>query len=386
MSDFFMPSLGADMDSATVVEWLKSEGENVERGEVIAVVDTVKGAIEIEVFENGVLDKIQASVGDVVSVGEKLAHITSQNSTQDTQSAVPDRPKPKQKTQEETAPVNGKSKPRVSPAALSKAIELGLDISKIQAGEDGIIGLAEVEAYPRISKSDRPAKRSTKPGLDLDVMRQAIGAAMARSKREIPHYYVESTLDLSPFLTWLEQKNKDRSVEDRILYAAPLLKAMALALKKAPTLNGFFEDGRHQPSEQVNLGVATSLRGGGLIAPALHNVAALTVDETMLKLRDLVSRARLGRLRGSEMSEPTVTISILGDETADRLQPVIYPPQVAIIGCGAIRVRPWIVNGSVEACRTMVVSVAADHRASDGRAASRFLNQLNSILQSPETL
>ena len=380
-----MPSLGADMNEATVVEWLKDEGDAVHRGEVIAVVETVKGAIEIEVFEDGVLDKVEASVGDAVSVGEVLAHIASKDAkaVSGVETVAPNLPK---KKREEPASINTRTKVQVSPAALKRAAELGIDISKISSGEDGIIGLAEVEAQSTGSKTEAPAKRTTKQGLDLDAMRQAIGAAMARSKREIPHFYVGSTLDLSRLLDWLEDGNKHRSVEERILYAAPLIKAVAMALKKSPVLNGFFEDDQHQLSEDVHLGVTTSLRGGGLIAPAMHNTDTLTTGEVMVKLRGLVSRVRTGRLRGSEMTDPTATISILGDDTADSLLPVIYPPQVAIIGCGAIRSRPWIVDDLVEVRRTMVVTVAADHRVGDGRGASRFLNHLNTLLQEPETL
>jgi pyruvate dehydrogenase E2 component (dihydrolipoamide acetyltransferase) len=378
------------MEEGTVVEWLKHPGDSVKRGDIIAVVETVKGAIEIETFQEGMLDRIVAPLGATVAVGEVLAYIDGEEPAT---TAAPDaRP-----AQEVKAKPNGaRQKPqriedrrirRISPAARRRAEILGIDIQSVNAAADGVVGVAEVEAAVGLTKA-RPEEphRAVKPGLDLEAMRGAIGAAMARSKREIPHYYVTSTLDLTPFLEWLEKLNAERGVADRLLYAAPLIKAIALALKESPTLNGVFENGAHKPNEHVHVGIATALRGGGLIAPAIHDPDTLTPDELMLQLRDLVARVRSGRIRGSEMSDPTVTLSILGEATADSLQPVIYPPQVAIIGCGAIRERPWALANQIAIRRVMTVTVAGDHRVSDGRAAGRFVNRLDTILQNPEAL
>ena len=219
-----------------------------------------------------------------------------------------------------------------------------------------------------------------------NAMRQAIGRAMTRSKREIPHYYVSSSLDVTAFHKWFEASNAERSVADRMLYAAPLLEAVAIALKHVPTLNGTYEDGAHRPNARVHVGVATAIRGGGLVAPAVHDADQLSPDEAMTKLRDLVARVRASRIRSTEMSDSTVTLSILGEGTADSLLPVIYPPQVAIIGCGAIRQRPWVVDGAIAVRRILNVTVAGDHRVSDGRTAARFLKRLDAVLQEPQAL
>ena len=387
------------MEDGTIVEWLKTTGDAVKRGDVLAVVETVKGAIEIESFEDGLLDAIVAAPGATVSVGDVLAHIQKNGSDDRTgpESGVeaPGRTAPLSGGEPERQIAPPKTKAvagdrlsvRISPAARKRAQALNLDVAALRPGPDGTIGLSEVEAAQAISsepqKTGRPA---IKPGLDFDAMRRAIGSAMARSKREIPHYYVTSTLDLSAFLAWLEKANRARGVQDRLLYAAPLIKAVALALKDVPSLNGFYENDNHHTSEQVHVGVATALRGGGLIAPAIHDAGALTPDEAMVRLRDLVARVRSGRLRGSEMTDATVTLSILGADVADSLQPVIYPPQVAIIGCGAIRKRPWADGESVVVRPTMSVTVAGDHRVSDGRAAGRFLNRLDTLLQKPDAL
>lgn len=217
-------------------------------------------------------------------------------------------------------------------------------------------------------------------------MRRAIAAAMARSWREIPHYAVASTLDLEPLLGWLERENASRPVPERLHYAAPLIKAVALALGAAPTLNGHYREEGFVPADRVHLGIAIALRGGGLIAPAILDAHTLDLPTLMARLGDLVARVRGGRLRSSEMSAATATLTNLGEHTADAVQPVIYPPQVAIIGCGRIVERAWASDRALSARRTMTVTVAGDHRVSDGRSAARFLSRLDELLQAPERL
>ena len=395
MKDFRMPSLGADMEGGTLVEWLKSPGDTIHRGDIIAVVETVKGAIEIECFDEGVLSDLVAKPGAEVAVGEVIAHIEGEGESAPQPAAAAPSPKtpavPSPPPPAATSPPTPAAAPnhaRASPAARRLAEQHGIALANIAAGPDGIIGIAQVEAAAaRAGEApSSAAPRRVKPGLDRDAMREAIGAAMARSKREIPHYYVSSTLDVQPFFDWLEALNAQRSVSERLLYAAPLIKAVAMALRSTPTLNGTFLDGTHHKSTAIHMGIATALRGGGLIAPALHDTAERSIDDVMESLRDIVSRVRVGRIRSSEMSDATVTVSILGEDTADTVLPVIYPPQVAIIGCGAVRERPWIIDGAVVPRRVMTIAVAGDHRVSDGRVAARFLSRLAEIFKEPEQL
>ena len=217
-------------------------------------------------------------------------------------------------------------------------------------------------------------------------MREAIGALMARSKREIPHYYLQLEIDMSRALEWLHEANLDRGVEDRLLPSALLLRAVAKAVLEMPEMNGFWIDGAFQPGHGVHLGVAVSLRGGGLIAPALHDADQMDLDEIMAGVRDLVQRARVGRLRSSEMSDPTLTITNLGDRGVDLVHGVIYPPQVALVGFGAIRDRPWAADGMLGVHPIVTATLAADHRASDGHAGGRFLTLIDRQLQKPEEL
>jgi pyruvate dehydrogenase E2 component (dihydrolipoamide acetyltransferase) len=218
-------------------------------------------------------------------------------------------------------------------------------------------------------------------------MRKAIAAAMSRSKREIPHYYLSQTIPMQRASEWLAAENARRPITGRLLMAVLQLKAVALALKDFPDLNGFYRDGAHQPASAVHAGVAISLRQGGLVAPAIHDVAELTLDELMKALADLVKRARAGSLRSSEMSDPTITVTNLGEGGAETVFPIIYPPQVAIVGFGTIAPRPWVApDGGLHVAPTVVASVGADHRVSDGHRGALFLAAIARLLQEPEKL
>jgi pyruvate dehydrogenase E2 component (dihydrolipoamide acetyltransferase) len=217
-------------------------------------------------------------------------------------------------------------------------------------------------------------------------MRDAIAAAMARSKREIPHYYLAHTISMKHAFAWLTEVNAKRSIQDRILPGALLLRAVALALWEVPELNGFWIDGAYRPSEEVHLGTATALRTGGLIAPAILDADEKPLDQLMSELHDLVARARAGRLRSSELTSATITVTSLGDRGCEAVWPVINPPQVAIVGFGAIIPRPWVEGSAVVPHPTVVATLAADHRVSDGHRGGLFLSSLDHLLQEPEKL
>ena len=218
------------------------------------------------------------------------------------------------------------------------------------------------------------------------AMRRTIAGLMARSKREIPHYYLAQQIDLARALEWLAETNAPRPPGERLLPAALLVKAAAMACRDHPELNGFFVDGAFQPARGVHPGIAISLRGGGLIAPAIHDADALELDALMAALRDLTKRARHGQLRGSEMTDSTITVTNLGDRGVDTVYGVIYPPQVALVGFGRIRERPWAVDGSVAAHPTVDATLSADHRAGDGHTGGLFLAAIDRRLQEPDQL
>jgi len=250
------------------------------------------------------------------------------------------------------------------------------------SGPAGAIVLADVE---RQAAAPSPARKPAL-GIDLDAMRAAIAAAMARSKREIPHYYLEHQVDVTACEQWLTTTNATLPPESRLLMGALELKAVALAARRFPAFNGFCQESRFLPATAVHVGVAIAIRGGGLAAPALHDVDGLALPELMAKLRDLIARMRAGRIRSSEIADATITVSSLGERGVDALHGIIYPPQVALVGFGKIVERPWVVDGAIGPRAVVTITLAADHRVSDGHAGALFLAEIGKLLQQPEKL
>ena len=217
-------------------------------------------------------------------------------------------------------------------------------------------------------------------------MRQAIAAAMSRSNRDIPHYYLETRIDMSNALRWLEEENTKRTIKDRLLPVVVLLKAVAKALTEVPELNGFWIDGAHQISESIHIGFAIALRQGGLITPAIHDVDTKTFDELREAMNDLIIRTRGNKLRSSELTDSTITVTSLGERGVEKVFGVIYPPQVALVGLGKIIEQPWAENGMLGVRPVMVATLAGDHRATDGHKGGIFLEALNRNLQEVEKL
>jgi pyruvate dehydrogenase E2 component (dihydrolipoamide acetyltransferase) len=282
-------------------------------------------------------------------------------------------------------------RPRISPLARKRAQELGVDLASISGtGEDGLISAADVERAAATAKPTAPTSIQAAPpttkGLDLAQMRRVIAAAMARSKREIPHYYLATSIDMGKALNWLSAENAKRPVTKRLLYSALLIRAVALALRRTPELNGFWLDDAFKPGEGIHIGVAISLRQGGLVNPAIHDVDKKNLDELMESMLDLVNRARTGYLRSSELADGTITVTNLGEQGVESVFGVIYPPQVALVGFGKITERPVAANGMVGARPVVDATLAADHRVSDGHRGGRFLLAIDRLLQEPEKL
>jgi pyruvate dehydrogenase E2 component (dihydrolipoamide acetyltransferase) len=217
-------------------------------------------------------------------------------------------------------------------------------------------------------------------------MRTAIAAAMARSKRDIPHYYLEHQVDVTPCEQWLTRMNAARPPDGRLLMAALAVKSVALAARRFAAFNGFYREGRYEPASAVHVGIAIAIRGGGLAAPALHDADRRSLDELMAAMRDLVQRTRAGRLRSSEMADPTITVSSLGERGVETLYGIIYPPQVAIVGFGKVVARPWLVDGAIGPRSVVTLTLAGDHRVSDGHAGALFLSEIDRLLQEPDKL
>ncbi len=461
MTEFKMPSLGADMESGLLVAWQKQPGDVIHRGDLIAEVETDKGIIEIEAFANGVLEKLLVPVGEKVPVGTVLALIRDDGAPAGAASGAPagtgaDLTQPDVRRGETASvqagtgshvaaqhvtqlspdvqhreagaasshPPQDSSRLPMSPSARRLARELGVDPTTVHGtGPGGAITREDIqhakgppldsrdgettslEPGPGPRESEQSAPKSTlavspppTPATDvkqpaqttsqdrLARMRQTIAAAMSRSKREIPHYYLSTTIDMHPALEWMAEENLKRPVTDRLLYGVLLIKAVALALREVPELNAIWERDQLQTKTAINVGVAISLRQGGLIAPAIHDTDQKDLGQLMTEFRDLVNRARTGGLRSSELSDPTITVTSLGEQGVEAVFGVIYPPQTAIVGFGKVVERPWSINGGLLSRRVVTATLSADHRVSDGHRGGLFLAAVDRLLQEPQKL
>jgi pyruvate dehydrogenase E2 component (dihydrolipoamide acetyltransferase) len=442
MAEFRMPSLGADMTEGTLTRWLVAPGDRVARGDIVAEVETDKADMEVEVFEDGVVARLLVAEGERVPVGTPLALIgegVTAGPAPAIRAAIPAAAVVEPARREALAPTpaaprRGAEPPRATPTARALAEKLGVDLAMLTgtgisgavtrgdveraasarpaaagtgrarvspyarrlagelhvdlatvrgSGPGGAVTAADVEAaagapQPPAPTPPRPARPAERRG--------PIVALMERSNREIPHYYLGLDVDMSRALKWLENENAQRPVTGRVLYSALLLKAVALAAREVPEVNGYWREGRFEPGEAVNVGVAISLRGGGVVAPAIAGASERPLTEVMSALRDLVGRARSGKLRASELTCGTITVTNLGELGVDAVHGVIYPPQVALVGFGRITERAWAEAGMLAARPVITATLAADHRASDGHRGGIFLTAVERLLKEPERL
>jgi pyruvate dehydrogenase E2 component (dihydrolipoamide acetyltransferase) len=379
VAELVMPILGADMEAGVLVAWRCRPGDRVRRGDIVAEVETEKGLIEIEAYASGVVEKLLVAPGTKVPVGTPLAVIDGGGGAETT-SPVLAAPAPgaSPPVAAATVPVAATvTRPRVSPAARRRAGELGVGLERIAGtGPEGAVTVADVER----------TATSTPSAPEPSALRRAIAAAMSRSKREIPHFYLATTIDLRAATTWLAETNHTRPVGDRLLLGLLYVKAVALALREVPELNAVWSEDRPVPRDAIHVGVAIALRGGGLVAPALLDTDRRPLAELMAAFRDLVTRARAGRLKSSEIGASTITVTSLGDNGVETVFPVIYPPQVAIVGFGAVVQRPWCDGGTIVAAPVVTATLAADHRVTDGHRASALLAAVARRLAAPEAL
>lgn len=419
-----MPSLGADMEHGKVVEWLVHPGDTVHQGDLIAVVDTDKTLMDVESFEDGVVGGYLVDLSETVPVGTpilSLAEPGEEVPPGDGGRAAPPAPQAAPPVPPESAllpaaptppaeaagapaavprPTPGGRRVRSSPLARRLAAQLGIDLAAVTGtGQQGSISEADVRraaagapqepatAAPPTAVPPAAVPAAVAPAAGRAAsLRASLGSLMAKSKGTIPHYYVSTTLDLSRMGALMQERNVARPVSDRLVPAAFLLKAAAVAARDVPGMNGFWTDDGFAPSEHVHLGVAVALRGGGLVAPALLDADGLSVDELMQRLRDLVARARAGRLARTEMASATITATSLGDLGVEAVFGVIVPPQVAMVGLGRVAERPWAENGMLGVRMAATATLSADHRVTDGLGGSRYLNRLQELLLTPEDL
>ena len=400
-----MPSLGADMDAGTIVEWKVHPGDVVHRGDILAVIDTDKADIDAESFEEGVIGELLVGEGEKVPVGTVLATFLGADVAQATAAPIP-----------EVVEVPAPEQRVFSPLVRHLAEREHVDLHTVHgSGPGGAIRRADVEAMTRRRVSPRARRLAAAHGVDLagvpatgpitgadveavagraptrtedrqQTMQQRTAALMERSNREIPHYYLALDCELSSVIAWLDERNTGVAPRERVVPGAVILAAISRAAMEVRGFNGWWQDGAYVESPTVQLGCVVALRGGGLLVPVIAAAETLTVAETMAAMYGSVERARSGRLRSSELVQPSITVSSLGDQGADAVYGVIYPPQVALVGVGRVGERAWARDGLVGARPVVRLTLAADHRASDGHQGSRFLRAIERWLRDPATM
>ena len=423
--DLKMPSFGSDMRKGTLTQWLVKEGDHIKRGDVVAVIETHKGAIDLDLFEDAFIISLLVKEGEQIVVGEPIARLSSIRNSEHkapypanvstdpksttTAANINSSPAAEQADHHFTTPKNFIL---ATPAARSFAEQQQLTLNSLfPKPVNKIVTLTMVEqAIQQKQRSQQspataenaPDKEETakltlsratdsvavkpKKGFDKEAMREAISATVTRSKQQIPHYYLRQRLDITALEDYLLQVNVKLPIDQRLLLAAPLLCAVAHALMDNGQLNGEYSEGRFVASEAVHLVNAINLRGGGLVMPVIRAAQTLSPAQVMELLKQQVRRARNGSLVFSELSGGSFTVTSIGERGAEQMFAVIFPPQVAILALGSPHQEVMAVDGSIKIRSIIEASLAADHRVSDGRIGARFLYQLNQLLQKPEAL
>ncbi len=416
ITEVVMPQMGADMQEGTVLRWMKAEGAPVERGEIIAEIETDKANVEIEAFGAGVFRKAIAKEGDVVPVGTIIAVIAAPDdditryesgpapvapaaTAAETAPASPapaaapaPAPAPSPPPPPPPAPAEGE-RLRISPVARRMAEERGIDVNTLTgSGPDGRILRRDVEAAQEAGPAAAPAgapMRAARPAgedvvedIPLTRMRQTIARRMVQSKQEAPHYYLAADIDMAEAMQYRLQAIAAMGDAPPVSVNDVIIQATARTLTEHPKFNAWWADDHLQTHSQINVAIAVALEEG-LVVPAMFDVSNKGLAQISAEARDLAVRARNGRLRPEEYAAGTFSISNLGAFGVDILTPIINPPQVAVLGIGAARDQAVVRDGEIVVRTMMTVVLSADHRATDGAEGARFLQTLRRYLEAP---
>jgi len=423
ISEVVMPQMGADMTEGTVVRWVKHEGDAVERGEVIAEIETDKANVEIEAFDAGTFRKALAAEGDTIPVGTVIAVIAAPEDdiSQFDAAAAPQPAAPPEaaaKAQKPAPPATEQPPPqtpaptpaqaaapaptpaqaaapaptdgrvRASPVARKLAQERGVDLARVRgSGPDGRIVRRDVEAAASgaVTSQAAAAPRNAVEIVPMSRIRQTIARRMAQSKREAPHYYITLDIDMTEAERIRHQLNDLWHGETHVSVNDLIVRASALALAKHPMFNAWYVEDTVQRHEAINVCIAIAL-DDGLIAPAILDCRTKSLRDVAQASRSLVERAKSGALKPEEYSGGTFTVSNLGAYGVETLIAIIQPPQTAILGVGAVREAPIVREGQVIVAQMMQVALSADHRVTDGALGAQFLNEIRKLLETPAAL
>ncbi len=403
-----MPQMGYDMREGTVVRWYKQEGETVDRGEVIADIETDKATVEFEAYTGGVLGRIVAEAGVAVPVGELIAIITEpgeavpEAAAPAASPAVAPAPTPAPASvpadpQPAAAPapsLNGEV--RASPIARRLARERGIDLSLVTGtGPNGRITERDVENYqaPAVAAEPAPAPAVTAEPvaapadsrIELSRMRQTIARVTSDSKSTAPHFYVTAEIDMEKAMSMRRDVNDAADPENRVSVNDLMVKACALALVKHPKFNSFYRGDHLEVRGAMNIGIAIALESG-LILPGVSNCESKSLLQIAAATKDLIARANSGTLRNEEYSSTTFSISNMGMFDVESFTAIIYPPHAAILAVGSVKQQPVVRDGEIAVGTMMKATLSTDHRVADGAEAAQFLMEIKRVLENPVSL
>ena len=406
-----MPQMGYDMQEGTVVRWYKQEGDAVARGEVIADIETDKATVEFEAYTSGVLRKIVVDAGIAIPVGQLIAVITdpdeqlpddfealaapsvapSPSVSADVQTGdngavqAPDSPPARSDTPAPAGEV------RASPIARRLAREKGIDISLVTgSGPGGRIVEQDILSF-QVSPAAPPAGAATAApasapeNVDLSRMRQTIAKVTSDSKRDAPHFYVTSDIDMTKAMELRRDTNDAIPAENRVSVNDMVIKAATIALKRHPKFNAFFRGDHLQMNPSINMGIAIALEAG-LIVPGIAGCEGKSLVEIAAASRDLIARANNGTLRNEEYSGTTFSISNLGMFDVDSFVAIIFPPHAAVLAVGRVKEQAVARDGQLAVAQMMKATVSVDHRVADGAEAAQFLVEVKNLLENPVSL
>lgn len=396
-----MPKLGMTMTSGKITKWLKNEGEQVEQGEPLLEIETDKVTMEEEASFSGVLLKILVKEGETVQVNQPIAIIGQQGENIEDllkqSNVVEEQKEPQQKEAVEAKePILEQqqtlkpTKTRATPVARKIAKEHGIDLTQIKgSGPSGRIQRKDVEEYLKnLQQKQLPIQEEPKSQpvshtktISLTGMRGIIADKMQKSMNIAPHYYVTMEINMEEILK-LREALSEKVQNAKISINTFIIKAVALAIKKYPIINSFVDNDQIILKEQINIGLAVALEEG-LIVPVIREADKKGLSEIAYEERQLIEKAREGKLTPDEYSGGSFTISNLGMFDVTRFTAIINQPEVAILAVGKIKDTPIVQNGQIGIKPIMEVTLSSDHRVIDGAVAAKFLKRIKEILEDP---
>ncbi len=426
-TNVIMPSLGFDMTEGKLANWLKKEGDKVEKGQAIAEIETEKATVEIEATVAGTIRSIIVPAGQTVPVGTVIAvigdpadkgmapHEPTTSAPEPAAREVPpsEKPAPATPAPEPTPSGQGQvaepeTRVRASPLARRMAQEAGLDLSRItgtgpggrimerdiqgaMAGRSTVAPAPSRPQAPPAPKSTFPAQppiappAPATPPAPLNKMRQAIARRMTESKTTVPHFYITVAVNMTEALDVREQLNAMASDADKVSVNDLVVAAVARTLTQFRYLNASYRDGSLERHSDINIGLAVALEDG-LITPVIHNADQKSIRAIAVESKAVTERARSNRLRADDLTGGTFTVSNLGMFGVDEFIAIINPPEAAILAVGAATKQPIVRDDQVSIAPLMKATISVDHRVADGAQAARFMAEFKKLLENPVNL